>query len=185
MARKTGSVFGALTRGLIERETGYRPLSKAELKKLGLSPSSRRYVKEGVLVTKSTATRSRKSVEEEALRKSTATPKATLASKAELNVFERQGNRSRPFSLSDQAKAYIKSHPEEVKDLRTKSGAISIRKVQASKGFRDLRAELKTQSRKYDRTGNRTSGRRINEILYELYGEKRYSDVLAQRYLVA
>jgi hypothetical protein len=182
MAKKKASAFGALTRELIEKTTGYRPLTKKEAQKLGVA--ERNYIKIGAKVKKGVTIRSRRSVEQETIQAQEYTKKRSglLERKRKENVLTFQGGRKVQHSISDQAKAYIKAHPEEVKALRTKSGKISIRKVQASAGFKGIRAEFKKVSKQYDKHPTKRNGQRVLELLYDIYGDESFKDQLLQKY---
>jgi hypothetical protein len=167
VAKQFPSIFGALTKETIEKLLGYVPLTEKEAKKIGVA--ARRYIKKGTPIRKGAPTRSRRSVEQEVIQRLEGTSKSSglLERRREENRPARQGSRKTPRSISDQVKAYIETHPDEVEDLRTKSGKISIREVQRSEGFKKIKADIKKLQSIYSKTGK--GGYELVKALYELY----------------
>ena len=180
MATRKAAAFGGLTAALTEELTGYIQIPNKRADSLGIP--RRRFYKAGTRLTKTTPTRSRRSVEQEAIQKLeyTAKSKGLLERRRRENVFSRQGNRKRPHSISDKVNAYIAAHPEEVANLKTKSGKISKRKVQQSAHYKSLQVTIRKAQAKYDRTGK--GGRELLRALYDVYRDPSFLETLYQNY---
>lgn len=188
MAKQKPAIFGSLTKEQVERITKRRKLATSELRKLGLSTKSRRYVDIGAKIKKGVKTYSRTETENIALKDVTYDPTFSKERRSLLNRLPSSKGRTVAVRQNDQIERFILMHPEAVEHLKkTKKGKVSIRAVQNLPEYKNLRSDLKKAIRAYERAGgspgaHKTAGRRINEILFELTGEKRYHDVLVQRY---
>lgn len=125
MARKTPANLSVSRKNLVEL-TGFRPLTKSELKKLGYSEGARRYTsqKEGVKKLRKEATQSRRYVEELYLSSINNGRKVRLEVRAE-ELFEKRGLRSPRDRYNRLREAYITSRFQgPVGYKETKSGIL-------------------------------------------------------------
>jgi hypothetical protein len=188
VAKQKPAIFGSITKEQIERITKRRKLSASELRKLGLSTKSGRYIDIGVKVKKGVKTYSRTETEKIALNEVTYDTTFSKEQKAIINRATASKGRTFGVRQNEQIERFILMHPELTDKLaKTKKGKVSTRAVQNLPEYKNLRSDLKKAIRAYERAGgtpgaHKSAGRKINEILFELTGEKRYHDILVQRY---